>query len=95
MSVPFIGLHFDLLHGLLETDPLFRRHRHKFDAELPLSAPPNYSVLNLNRRAMLDRRNPDSQRSAWLNVDETIDATTPDGEIHEGAFPANHASGGK
>jgi len=36
-----VGLHFDLLHGVLEASPFFRSHRHKLKAELPPSAPPN------------------------------------------------------
>ena len=36
-----VGLHFDLLHGVLEAGPFFRSHRLKLKAELPPSAPPN------------------------------------------------------
>ena len=36
-----VGLHFYLLHGVLEAGPFFRSHRHKLKAELPPSAPPN------------------------------------------------------
>ncbi len=36
-----VGLHFYLLHGVLEAGPFFRNHRLKLKAELPPSAPPN------------------------------------------------------
>jgi hypothetical protein len=36
-----VGLHFDLLHCVLEGGPFFRSHRHKLKAELPPPAPPN------------------------------------------------------
>src|SRR4029077_5816841 len=32
LFVPFVGLHFDLLHGVLEAGPFFRSHRHKLKA---------------------------------------------------------------
>ena len=41
LFVPFVGLHFDLLHGVLEASPLVRIHRYKLKAELPPSAPPD------------------------------------------------------
>ena len=41
LFVLFIGLHFYLLHSVLEASPFFRNHRLKLKAELPPSAPPN------------------------------------------------------
>ena len=59
LFVPFIGLHFDLRHDVLEADPFFRSHCLKLKAELPHSAPPNYRVLNLNWGFVLDRLDPE------------------------------------
>jgi hypothetical protein len=41
LFVPNVGLHFDLLHNVLEAGPFFRSDCHKLKAKLPPSAPPD------------------------------------------------------
>ena len=75
----FVGLHLDLLHGVLEAGPFCRSYHLKLKAELPPSAPPDNRCLNLNWGYVFYHRDPDLQSCSWLNVGVTFDATTPDG----------------
>jgi len=90
-----VGLHFDLLHDVLEAGPFCRINHLKLKAELPPSAPPDNRCLNLNWGFVLYHHDPDLQSGSWLNVGETFDATTPEGEIDDAALSTDYADGRK
>jgi hypothetical protein len=95
LFIPNVGLHFDLLHNVLEASPFFRNHRYKLKAELPPSAPPNDCLLNPNGWFVLHRQDADIQRGSRLNGGGTFDAAAPDGKIDEAPLSTDHADGGK
>ena len=88
-----VRLPLDLFHNLLKVGPFCRSNHLKLKAELPVSTPPDNCSLNLDWRAVLNCLDPDLQGSSWLHIDETFDATTPDGEVHETALAADHRAG--
>jgi hypothetical protein len=71
LFVPNVGLHFDLLHNVLEASPFFWNHRYKLKAELLPSAPTNNRLLNPNWGFVLYRQNANIQRGSRLNVGGT------------------------
>jgi hypothetical protein len=89
LFIPNVGLHFDLLHNVLEASPFFWNHRYKLKAELPPSAPPNDRLLNPNWGFVLHRQDADIQRGSRLNVGGTFDAAAPDREVHEATLSAD------
>ena len=89
LFVSKVGLHFDLLHNVLEASPFSWNHRYKLKAELPASAPPNDRLLNPNCWFVLYRQDANIQRGSRLNVGGTFDAATPDGEIHNVTLSSN------
>jgi hypothetical protein len=95
LSLQLVRLPLDLFHNLLKMGPLCRSNHLKLKAELPVSTPSDNCGLNLDWRAVINRLDPDLQSSSWLDSDETLDATTPDGEIHEAALSADHRDGRK
>ena len=88
-----VGLQFDLFHNLLKVGPLCRSNHLKFKAELQVSTPPDNCCLNLNWRVVRYRIDPNLQSGSCLHVGETLDATTPDGEVHETALSTDHRDG--
>jgi hypothetical protein len=89
LFVPNVGLHFDLLHNVLEASPFFWNHRYKLKAKLPPSAPPNDRLLNPNWGFVLYRQDANIQRGSRLNVGGTFDAAPPDGEVHDATLSAD------
>jgi hypothetical protein len=90
LSLQLVRLQLDPFHNLLKVGPFCRSNHFKLKAKLPLPTPPDNCGLNLDWRAVINRLDPDLQSSSWLHSDETLDATTPDGEIHQAAFSTDH-----
>jgi hypothetical protein len=95
LSLQLVRLQLDPFHNLLKMGPLCRSNHLKLKAELPVSTPPDNCCLNLDWRGVINRLDPDLQSSSWLHSDETFDATTPDGEIHEAPLSTDHGNGRK
>src|SRR5215510_9098878 len=91
--ISLVGLQFKLLHDVLKVDPFCRSNHLKLKAELLPSAPPDNRRLNLNWGLILYRRDPQFQRSSWLNVCGAFNSTSSEGEIDEAAYSANHRNG--